>query len=213
LTMPNIHPSAIIEDGARLVRSKVGRNCRIGAGTSFNYSELGDYSYVSSHSHIFSTMVGRFSCLSWNVSVNPARHDYRRMTQHSMLFAPSFGMVDSPLYRQYEDTFIGSDCWIGCNSLIMGGVKVCDGALVGAGARISHDVPPYAIMVGNNRHIRNRFPDEVIADLLDLKWWEYPAEKIRENISLLGETPTVETVAALKRALQETEETGRCRNR
>lgn len=112
-----------IAESAIITHSKFGKYCSVGANTRFCYSELGDFSYISVNSNIFSTKIGKFASLSWNVSVNPANHDYNRFTQHPMLFAAKYGMLpdNKPYYRQYGETSIGNDVWIGCNTLIMGG--------------------------------------------------------------------------------------------
>ena len=81
---------------------------------------------------------------------------------------------------------IGNDVWIGQNALILSGVTIGDGAVIGAGCVVSKDVEPYAIVVGNpQRVIRKRFNDEEIAKLLELKWWDWPIERIKENVYTL----------------------------
>lgn len=117
--------SAEISESAVTINSRFGKYCSVGANTRFCYSELGDFSYVSVNSNIFSTKIGKFSSLSWNVSINPANHDYNRFTQHPILFAAKYGMLPDrkPFYKQYSETAVGNDVWIGCNSLILGGGK------------------------------------------------------------------------------------------
>ena len=198
----------VISPSATVINSRLGKYCSVGDNTRFCYSELGDFSYVSVNSNVFSTRIGKFSSISWNVSINPAVHDYHRFTQHPMLFASKYGMLSDnrPYYKQYGETVIGNDVWIGCNVLIMGGVAIGDGAVIGAGARISHDVPPYAIVIGNNNHLKNRFSDDIIEELLALKWWDLPIEIIRQKISFLAEHPTVENIRELKNILAQKEE-------
>jgi virginiamycin A acetyltransferase len=80
------------------------------------------------------------------------------------------------------DTVIGNDVWIGYNAVIMPGVKIADGAIIGAKSVVTSDVPPYAIVAGNPaRLIRKRFDDDVIEFLLRLKWWDWPLEKITKH--------------------------------
>ncbi len=74
---------------------------------------------------------------------------------------------------------IGNDVWIGTRAIILSGVTIGDGAVVGAGAVVSCDVPPYAIVVGNPARVaRLRFSPEIIATLLEIRWWDWPDEKI-----------------------------------
>lgn len=84
------------------------------------------------------------------------------------------------------DVWIGNDVWIGYGATILSGTKICDGAIIGAHAVVTGAVFPYAIMAGNPaRAIKDRFEPEMIRKLLDLKWWDWPEEKIRANLKTL----------------------------
>ena len=81
------------------------------------------------------------------------------------------------------DIIIGNDVWIGYEAVIMQGVKIGDGAIIGSRAVVTKDVEPYTIVGGvPAKPIRKRFDDETIKALLDLRWWDFPAEKIKENL-------------------------------
>lgn len=87
--------------------------------------------------------------------------------------------------RDERDVVIGNEVWIGRQALILPGVVIGDGAVVGARAVVARTVRPYAIVVGNPaREIRRRFTDDVFERLLDLRWWDWPEEKVRANVSL-----------------------------
>ena len=78
---------------------------------------------------------------------------------------------------------IGNDVWLGKDSMIMSGVTIGDGAVIGARSVITSDVEPYSIVAGNpGRFIRKRFNIEVVQDLLRIRWWDWPIEKIHENV-------------------------------
>jgi len=84
------------------------------------------------------------------------------------------------------DVNIGNDVWIGMESLILSGVNIGDGAIVGARTVVTKDIPPYAIVAGNPaRVIRKRFDDEIINQLLQIKWWDWDDDKIEKFIPLL----------------------------
>lgn len=69
---------------------------------------------------------------------------------------------------------------------ILPGVHIGDGAVIGANSVVSKDVPPYHVVGGNPiKIIRKRFDDDIIAFLMKLKWWDWPAEKITENLEVL----------------------------
>lgn len=84
------------------------------------------------------------------------------------------------------ETRIGNDVWIGYGAMILSGVSVGDGAVIGADSVVTRDVPPYTIVAGNPcKVIKYRFNEEVRSLLLDLKWWEWPIEKIIANVNTL----------------------------
>ena len=81
------------------------------------------------------------------------------------------------------DIVIGNDVWIGYEAVILSGVTIGDGAIIGARAVVTKDVPPYTIVGGvPARPIRKRFDDETIAKLAEIQWWNWPEEKIKSSI-------------------------------
>jgi acetyltransferase-like isoleucine patch superfamily enzyme/acyl carrier protein len=84
------------------------------------------------------------------------------------------------------DIVVGSDVWIATEAVIVSGATIGDGAVVGAGAVVIEDVPPYGVVFGNPaRLIRKRFADDIVAELLALRWWDFPSEEIEARRSLL----------------------------
>lgn len=84
------------------------------------------------------------------------------------------------------DIDIGNDVWIGQEAFFLSGIKVGDGAIIGARAVVAKDVQPYSIVVGNPaRHIRFRFDEATIESLLKMKWWDWPIEKIAEAMPMI----------------------------
>jgi virginiamycin A acetyltransferase len=84
------------------------------------------------------------------------------------------------------DTVIGSDVWLGYESLLMPGVRIGDGAIVAARSVVSSDVEPYTIVGGNPaRPLRRRFPDEVIRELLEIRWWDWDVARITRYLEAI----------------------------
>lgn len=83
---------------------------------------------------------------------------------------------------------IGNDVWIGHAAIILPGVSIGHGAVVGAGAVVTRDVPAYTIVGGTPaKTIRHRFSQDVVDKLLAIRWWDWDDEKIkREAASLTG---------------------------
>lgn len=77
---------------------------------------------------------------------------------------------------------VGNDVWIGLGATILSGVEIGDGAVVGAGAVVTDDVEPYAVVAGvPAERIGWRFPEPVREKLLELEWWEWDEETMRER--------------------------------
>ncbi|HVY06904.1 MAG TPA: CatB-related O-acetyltransferase [Burkholderiales bacterium] len=97
----------------------------------------------------------------------------------------------SPVFLQYTGTYrvnskgnihVGNDVWIGHGVIVLSGVRIGDGAVVGAGAVVTRDVAPYAIVAGTPaRVIKHRFAPEIIARLLEIRWWDWADEVVRER--------------------------------
>lgn len=84
------------------------------------------------------------------------------------------------------DIVVGNDVWIGYEAVIMSGVTIGDGAIIGTRAVVTHDVAPYSIVGGvPAKLIRKRFSDEIIDQLLALRWWDWPREQIKHNIDAI----------------------------
>lgn len=84
------------------------------------------------------------------------------------------------------DIIVKDDVWIGRNALIMSGVNIGQGAVIAAGAVVTKDVPPYAIVGGvPARVIRYRFEEEIINELVSVDFGKLNVEIIRRNIDKL----------------------------
>ncbi len=94
---------------------------------------------------------------------------------------------------------IGSDVWIGIETLLMPGIKIGDGAVIGAGSVVTKDVPPYAVVGGNPAKVlKYRFPQDIIDELLQIRWWDWEDERIREAASFLMSKNVEEFVKLVK---------------
>lgn len=89
------------------------------------------------------------------------------------------------------DTVVGNDVWIGYRATIMPGVQIGDGAIVAAGALVTKDVPPFAIVGGNPaRLLRMRFDEADVARLLRVAWWDWPVAQITAHArAIMAGTP------------------------
>lgn len=84
------------------------------------------------------------------------------------------------------DIIIGNDVWLCANSIILSGVKIGDGAVIGAGAVVSHNVEPYSVVAGNPaKHVRWRFDEATRLALLEVRWWDWPISELLSIMDII----------------------------
>ena len=135
-------------------------------------------------------IIGKFCMIASGVEfiLNGANHLTEGVSAYPFaIFGQGWeGAMEGKQYPSKGNIVIGNDVWIGYKAVILAGVTIGDGAIVGSHAVVTKDVEPYSIVGGNPaREIRKRFPAAQIDLLLQLRWWDWPAEKITENLHLL----------------------------
>lgn len=168
--------------------------------------EVGLYSYGCFDRWRFParTRIGRYCSFAKSARVLDANHPMDALTTHPYLYDPGHGVVGKnpldPAWLNIED-----DVWVSHNATITPGCKrVGRGAVIAAGAVVTKDVPPYAIMAGVPATIvRYRFDPETQAALEASRWWELDKAALADLVRREPDTvhkPTAEKLAALKRA-------------
>ena len=144
------------------------------------------YHYPVNHDRL---IIGRFCSIACGAKFlfNSANHAMGSLYTYPFpLFFQEWGLEKSRVAEAWDnkgDIVAGSDVWIGYEAVILAGVTIGDGAVIGARAVVTKDVPPYTIVGGvPARAIRRRFPEETVEELLRLKWWDWPPERIAQNI-------------------------------
>jgi acetyltransferase-like isoleucine patch superfamily enzyme len=152
---------------------------------------IGDHTYgtprVMSWGEGTSLRIGKYCSIGTNVTIflgSEHRTDWVSTYPFPFLWKEASSILGHPSTR--GDVVIGNDVWIGFGSTILSGVTIGDGAAIGACSLVIRDVPPYAIVAGNPvQVIRHRFGVETIQTLLKIKWWNWPDEKVKENVHLI----------------------------
>lgn len=179
------HPYPVIRllPGAKIIRSRIfgplylSRYAQLGPDVT-----VGKYSGMNEHTFIARASMGAFCAIGARTAINPFNHPIDWLSIHEFQYHPtSYDWVDeykniARLTRtpdMFKVATIGNDVWMGHNVNVLAGVNVGDGAVIAAGAVVTKDVPPYAIMAGIPATIRHyRFSEDVIDRLLRLKWWD-----------------------------------------
>ena len=144
------------------------------------------YHYPINHDRL---IIGKFCSIACGAKFifNCANHTLKSLSTYTFpLFFEEWDLPKSDVATAWDnkgDIVIGNDVWVGYDAVIMAGVKIGDGAIIGTRAVVTNDVEPYSIVGGvPAKEIRKRFAPEVINQLLELQWWNWPIERIRNSI-------------------------------
>ena len=182
--------------------SKVASTAHIHRGCKVRTTNVGAHSYVAAHTWLTNTDVGRFCSIGNNVVAGLATHTLT-FASTSPIFtlhrnATRVAWLSEDVAENTDDiprTIICDDAWIGSNAMLMSGVTVGVGAAVGAGAVVTRDVPPYAIVAGvPARIIKYRFSEAVCRKLLATRWWELPDDRLKAVVSAFQQPLTAENI-------------------
>lgn len=129
------------------------------------------------------TNIGRYCCFAEGVCVFNRNHPIRFKSMHPFFYNSAMGYVQKEMIDRHK-VFIGNDVWIGRNAIILPSVrKIGDGAVVGAGAVVTRDIPDFAIVAGNPAEIiRYRFSVEVQRKIKKSQWWNKDIEELQQNM-------------------------------
>ncbi|EKH9208277.1 CatB-related O-acetyltransferase, partial [Vibrio parahaemolyticus] len=132
-------------------------------------------------------IIGKFCSIASGAAFMMAGNQGHRIDWISAFpFSPEeFGERVQDGFERAGDTVVGNDVWIGSEAMIMPGVNIGDGAVIGARAVVTKDVQPYSVVVGNNQVVRQRFSDKEIETLLNIQWWNWPIEHIKQAMKVM----------------------------
>jgi len=200
----HIGRDSTVGDFSRLKGCRLAERVIVQRNAMMHHVDMGRFSYTGKNFTAWHCSIGSFCSISWNVSIGGANHDYSLVTTHSFLYSSDFGLLPEGMEdgceRFEKPCIIENDVWIAANACICRGVTVHTGAVIGAGAVVTHDVAPYTIVTGvPAKPLKKRFDDETIAILLESRWWELPEEWIKANFSLFHRRADPETAKQLLR--------------
>lgn len=137
-------------------------------------------------------VIGKFCSIACGAKFlfTSGNHTMKSLANYTFpIFFDEWGLDAKDICRAWDnkgDTVVGNDVWIGYEAVVLSGVTIGDGAVIGARAVVTRDVPPYTVVGGvPARPIRRRFDDATVERLEALRWWDWDEARIQRNIPLI----------------------------
>jgi len=143
-------------------------------------NEIGDYTYIGYNCIITKSSIGRYCSIANNVSIGIGEHKINRVSTSSIFYEEPFETLTQ------GECIVGNDVWIGSNSVIRRGVKIGNGAIIGANSFVNKDVNDFEIVGGvPAKHIKYRFNLNNIKLINESNWWYLDLESAKIKIKEL----------------------------
>lgn len=160
-----------IESGCYVGAARIGKCTFIGRGCYIDKS---------------TASIGRFCSIAMHTRISLKGHPVDRVSTHPFTYSHKYGYLsqDAPVGHDGEKTTeIGHDVWIGANVTILAGVRIGNGAVIGADSLVTRDVAPYSIVLGSPaRHVRFRFDPGTVERLQRSAWWDRDDAWIKAHV-------------------------------
>lgn len=165
---------------------KLGIGCYIGKNVFINGAvSIGNYTSISDgeteiNAEKSQIIIGNYSSIGRNFFPRTSQHYVTRLSTSSYLLERL--NIEGEHFKTVGKIEIGNDVWIGANVTILGGIKVGDGAVIGAGSVVTKDLPPFSISVGVPAKVINyRFSDELIKEICESQWWNCKLNELQNK--------------------------------
>ncbi len=176
---PRVHSSS------RLRETMLGQFTDVAERVILAECEVGDYTYIERQVEAIYTTIGKFCAVAANARLNALNHPMERISQHKITYRPNEYFVYAKVDKEFRDkrqqtrVMIGHDVWIGHGAIVMPGLSIGHGAVIAAGAVVTKNVEPYAVVAGvPARRIKWRFEKIIREQIIQLAWWDWPQEKL-----------------------------------
>lgn len=200
-----------IKENCSIKNSKVSGNLSMGRNSILNYCSLWGNITIGNNTTLAgwglnltvftgkqSLAIGNFCSIARNTTFQLYNHNHKKIT--------SYFIGNNLFNEKWENektskgnTIIGNDVWIGTHCVILGGLKIGDGALIAANSVINKDIPPFAIVAGSPAKIIGyRFSQDIIDKLFEIKWWDWDLNKIKKNKALFENELSLNAINEIK---------------
>ena len=171
--------------GKKNIYGKLGKHNRFCQGVLvYENATIGNYNYFSPYTIINNCSIGNYCSIGPGCKIGLGEHDMHAISTYPKV---SNGNGPMELFKESNKTTIENDVWLGANVVIKQGVHIATGAVVGAGAVVTKDIPPYAIAVGvPAKVISYRFPEDTANQILNSDWFNKDFSQAITTVSELN---------------------------
>ncbi|SDP70840.1 CatB-related O-acetyltransferase [Desulforhopalus singaporensis] len=173
------------------IDTKIGKYNYFGSNVQLKNVNIDSHSYINSNTKLQHCTIGKFCSIGSNVQISLGEHPTNLISTHPAFYSNKKKFkcfADKTYIEEYKKVEIGHDVWVGEGVTVLGGLKIGHGAIIGARALVTKNVPPYTIVGGvPAKIIRKRFSEDKIDLLLQFEWWNMPEDWFHENWKCLLE--------------------------
>lgn len=143
-------------------------------------SLIGDYTYIGFNCFITKATIGRYCSIANNVSIGMGEHKIKRVSTSSLFYKKPYETLTD------KNCIIGNDVWLGQNVVIRRGVKIGDGAVIGANSFVNKNVEQFTVVAGSPaKYIVKRFDEKKIKAIIETEWWNREIGEAKKIINTL----------------------------
>ncbi|WP_138774382.1 CatB-related O-acetyltransferase [Desulfohalovibrio reitneri] len=176
-------PRAFVSSDSQVsLKADIGEQCIIQSATIGDNVAVGRYTGINTKTALNGLgriVVGGFCGIGPDCYIWSENHNTRYLANFA-LETTLHGTQGE--YEEFvgREIVIGNDVWIGRGVTILAGARIGDGSVVAAGSVVTAgEYPPYAVLGGvPAKVIKMRFSERTIERLLEMRWWDRPAEEI-----------------------------------
>lgn len=168
--------------GKKGIYGEIGYNNKFTKGVFIvEGAKIGHNNYFGPYSMINNALIGNYCSIAPNVKIGQGIHSMSYITTYQKI---SSEMIGHSLNS--HPAVIGSDVWCGANAVIMQGVRVGNGAIIGANAVVTSDIPDYAVAVGvPAKVIKYRFNAEIADIIGKSEWFNHDISEAKKIIKMI----------------------------
>jgi len=165
-----------------LRKCDIDKTSKVCSKSELTRVKMARYSYIGNDCFLVNVSIGSFCSIADRCCIGGAKHPIDRVSS-----SPVFHKGANVLGKNFQEfssiqtplTVIENDVWIGIGAIVKAGVTIHNGAVVGMGSVVTHDVPAYEVWAGNPAHkLYDRFSQEVKQNLINSQWWNWDDKKI-----------------------------------